>query len=332
MKPRIPPALALLILAPIFGEVVSGSTRLNEFFNPVTFISELMLYGCGAIIVRELVVRWKKGWLAMLLLGMAYGIYEEGLVVQSFFDPTWKDLGVLATYGRTIGVNWVWTEHLIIFHALISISASITFVEILYPAQRFDSWVKSRFWWIVNWAAFITVLFLWKILIRYDSGIWQIISVLTILLLAIFARVFPDRILIPLNKPCPRPARFWWAGFLGYFVQFFLIYSISSSGTIPFPILMLLILLFDAFVLWLILRWNGNGASWDDRHRLALLSGALCFFLIFFLITSNGKYPIWYFSNPLFLMLLWLVSRKVNRRVLAEESSIPLQAEAKSLL
>ncbi len=324
MKLRIPPALALLIVAPVFGEVVSGSTRLNEFFNPVTFITEVMLYGCGAIIVRELVVRWKKGWLAMLLLGMAYGIYEEGLLVQSFFDPTWKDLGVLATYGRAAGVNWVWTEHLIIFHALISISASITFVEILYPGQRFDSWVKSRVWWIVNWAAFIAVLFLWKMLIKYNSGIWQIVSTLTILLLATFARLFPDRILPPLNKTAPRPARFWWAGFLGYLIQFFLIYSISSSGGLPFPILMSLILLFDAFVLWLLLRWNGNGASWDDRHRLALLSGALCFFLIFLPLTSNGKYPISYFSSPLFLILLWLASRKVNQRVLGEQSAAPL--------
>jgi len=324
MKLRIPPALALWIIAPVFGEVISGSTRLNDFFNPLTLITEAMLYGCGAVLVRELVVRWKKGRLAMLLLGMAYGIYEEGMVVQSFFDPTWHDLGVLATYGRAAGVNWIWTEHLIVFHALISISASITFVEILYSSQRGDSWVKSRFLWIANWIAFLAVLLLWKLFIKYDSGAWQLVCILTIFLLAVLARVFPDRVLPPVIKSTPRPARFWWTGFLAYFAQFLLIYGFSSKGNIPFPLLMLLVFLLDIFVLWLVLRWNGNGSSWDDRHRLALINGALCFFLIFGPLTTNGKYPIMYLSSPLFLILIWLVYRRVDKRVVVQQTSTAL--------
>jgi len=323
MKLRIPPALALWIAAPVFGEVFSGSTRLNEFFNPFTFVTEAMLYGCGAILVRELVVRWKKGWLAMLLLGMAYGIYEEGMVVQSLFDPTWHDLGVLATYGRAAGVNWVWAEHLTIFHALISISASITFVEILYSSQRGDLWVRSRSWWMVNWLAFLTVLLLWKLDIKYDSGAWQLVCVLTIILLAGLARILPGRILPPMHKPVPRPARFWWAGFLAYFAQLLLIYVFSSKGTLPFPALMLLVFLFDIFVLWLVSRWNGNGVSWDDRHRLALINGALCFFLIFGPLATNGKYPIMYFSSPLLLILMWLVYIWVARRIAVQPTSAP---------
>ena len=80
---KIPPALILLVTAPVFGELFSASSPFNEFINPVTFITLALLYGCGAIIVRELLVRWRKGWLSLLLLGCAYGIYEEGLLVQS---------------------------------------------------------------------------------------------------------------------------------------------------------------------------------------------------------------------------------------------------------
>jgi len=96
------------------------------------------LFNRAFFICRELVIRWNKGWTSLLMLGFAYGIYEEGLLVQSFFDPTWQDLGVLATYGRVAGVNWVWTEHLTIFHALISICASVAFVEILFPDRRHE--------------------------------------------------------------------------------------------------------------------------------------------------------------------------------------------------
>ena len=158
------PALTLFIIAPIFGELFSGSSPLNEFINPLSFIILAMLYGCGAILVREFTIRWSKGWSSLLLLGFAYGIFEEGLMVRSFFDPNWMDLGNLGIYGRYAGVNWVWSYHLTIFHALVSIAASIVFVEILYPDCRKQSWVPSRKWQIgqcgpaaVNPAAWKTI-------------------------------------------------------------------------------------------------------------------------------------------------------------------------------
>lgn len=58
------------------------------------------LYGSGVLLVRDYARRWNKGWRSILLLGAAYGIIEEGIPVRSFFSPTWKDLGTLATYGH----------------------------------------------------------------------------------------------------------------------------------------------------------------------------------------------------------------------------------------
>lgn len=104
-KKRIQPALALWLIAPIFGEILSGSTPLNEYISPVTSLILGMLYGSGAILIREMIRHWQKGWPNLLLLGMAYGIYEEGFVVRSFFDPDWMDLDILGVYGRAIGVN-----------------------------------------------------------------------------------------------------------------------------------------------------------------------------------------------------------------------------------
>ena len=60
MKRRFPPALVLFLIAPIFGELFSGSSLLTEYINPVTFLMLSLLYGCGAIIVHELVIRWEK--------------------------------------------------------------------------------------------------------------------------------------------------------------------------------------------------------------------------------------------------------------------------------
>ncbi|RJS77070.1 hypothetical protein CW667_04190, partial [Candidatus Bathyarchaeota archaeon] len=137
-KPKIPPALVLFFLAPAIGELLSGSSPPLEFFNPLTLLFLASLYGGGAIVVRELKVRWKKDFRTVLLLGAAYGILEEGLLVKSFFDPYWMDLGILGVYGRWLEVNWVWTEMLIIYHAVFSISIPIILVELAYPERKFE--------------------------------------------------------------------------------------------------------------------------------------------------------------------------------------------------
>ena len=93
------PGFVLFFLAPMVGELLSGSSPPVEFFNPFGLALLSLLYGGGAIIARELMRRWGKGWGALLLLGAAYGIVEEGLMVKSFFDPNWVDLGALGHYG-----------------------------------------------------------------------------------------------------------------------------------------------------------------------------------------------------------------------------------------
>jgi hypothetical protein len=307
---KIPPALVLFVIAPVFGELFSGSSPLNEFVNPVTFLTLALLYGCGAILVRELVIRWRKGWLSLLLLGMAYGIYEEGIMVQSFFDPTWMDLGNMAIYGRAAGVNWVWAEHLTLFHALISIAASVVFVEIFYPERRHERWVTTRLWWVLNWVGLVGIYLLWELLTDYEPGLWwRLASWLAVFALVALARLAPSTPLPPVGHAAARPWRFWLVGFLGLFGHFVIVYNGADNGWYPFLLAMLLLILWYLLLLWLILRWSGNGCAWDDRHRIALVNGALSLLLVFGPLAVGDRYPVMYWSHPLFLLLLWLAGR-----------------------
>ncbi len=314
-KRRIHPALALWLIAPIFGELFSGSLPLNEYLSPLSILTMGMLYGSGSILIREIVIRWHKGWKSLLLLGMAYGIYEEGLVVRSFFDPNWMDLDNLGVYGRVAGVNWVWSEHLIIFHALISITASIVFVEILYSDRRSESWVGVRglMWNIIAFAAMLPI---GSLLNPYNTpDVWLGFSWLVIILLVLAAWRVPTTMKVKHSGKMPRPRRFWWSGFVVTFLHFFIVYFTAEKNFPLFMISMLIIALIDISFLLLVLRWNGNGSHWDDRHRLALICGSLSFFLILGPLTTNGQYPVMYFSNPVFLALLWWIYSRVNRRV-----------------
>ena len=85
---RIGPVTVLLLLSPFVAEILSGASfpLLPVVFPPFMFL-DLGLYGCGAVLIREAVVRWGRGWPSILALGVAFAFLEEGLVVASFTDP-----------------------------------------------------------------------------------------------------------------------------------------------------------------------------------------------------------------------------------------------------
>src|SRR6516162_6523500 len=113
-------ALVLLLFLPSYcGELLSGSSPPNEYFQPLTLLSHVSLYGGGTLLIRELTVRWHLRW-SQIFLALAYGVLEEGLCCKSFFDPTWKDLGGLANYANFGGVQWAWALLLITFQMTIS--------------------------------------------------------------------------------------------------------------------------------------------------------------------------------------------------------------------
>jgi hypothetical protein len=141
MKKYLAPGLFLLLLAPVLGELVSGHQTLWEFINPLNFLILSLPYGFGAIICRELRVRWGKGWLSLVLLGTAFGIYEEALVARSFWDPVWSELGALQIYSHWKGVNWLFAEMMVHFHITISILSSVLLSELVYPERRNEAWL-----------------------------------------------------------------------------------------------------------------------------------------------------------------------------------------------
>jgi hypothetical protein len=143
------PFLLLLVLTPGIPEYLTGSSSATAIvLNPAGFVLQLglnaALYTAGALLIREAVVRWKKGWASVLLLGAAYGIVEEGLAVHTFFEAGGSPVGILGSYGRLFGVNWVWVSGLTVFHAVYSIALPILILGLVYPETNGRSLVGTR--------------------------------------------------------------------------------------------------------------------------------------------------------------------------------------------
>ena len=184
---RLCPVISLLLLAPLTGELLSGSSPPAEYFQPFTFILLTALYGCGALLVREIARRWRLDLRGIFLLGMAYGIYEEGVLVQSFFNPAWMDLGILGEYGRWLGVNWIWSIALTLFHASISISVPILLVELIFPAHKDALWLGKR-GMVICAIILLDLLPLMPFLVAYHSLGGIMASLASMAILAFFAK------------------------------------------------------------------------------------------------------------------------------------------------
>jgi len=278
---RTYPALVLLFLSPVIGELLSGSAPPAEFFQPLGFIMLTVLYGGGAILVRELVFRWGKGWPGLLALAVAYGVAEEGLMCKSFFDPGWMDLGPLAEYGRWLGVNWVWAFELTIYHAAFSIVIPIALVNLLFPSRRHSRWMPSWGLWMLLALWILNGVMIFYQISEYRPPAGHLyITLAATAGLCILAWRLPRRGLSP--KPNPRhacrPGLLLALGLAGTAMLFVLVWLLPRTGIHPAFVILAMVLL-AAFVGWIVPAL-ATRPGFSDKHRLALVSGALGFFIL----------------------------------------------------
>jgi len=124
------PVLALLLLAPLVGEYLLGNTPVTELGSLPLY---LPLYGCGALLIREMTRRTGRGWPTMLLLGAAYGLWEEGPVDQMLWNPQYGGFDFGLTYAGThvplLGTSVALLQDVVSMHMIWSISVPIALVE-----------------------------------------------------------------------------------------------------------------------------------------------------------------------------------------------------------
>ncbi|MBF6590303.1 MAG: hypothetical protein IVW57_07200, partial [Ktedonobacterales bacterium] len=306
-----PAVLALYFLAPLTAEVLTNSTPILVFLtNPVGFLYQPALYGSGAILVREAARRRGLGWSRIVLLGAAYGILEEGLIVTSWFNPFWPDVCNRAThppsglcdYSRIAQTNLIWALSLTAYHAIFSIAIPILLVETIFPRRAALPWLRRR--GLIGFSVLLGLVWLSGAalfgfafsraqgythppLVPYLAAVALAATLIWLGLRRPRAKALtatevpsPPGALTP---PARKPPRLWGLRVLGFVVMFgyFAVPALLQASKVPFPITLAVIAALLALLAWRIARWSRR-PGWNTRHHIALAAGALSFFILVF--------------------------------------------------
>jgi hypothetical protein len=294
MKRHILPALLLFCLAPCCAELLSGSTPLMQMLNPVSFLLDFGLYGGGVLLFREILIRWKKGFLGVLFLGMAYGIIEEGIALMSFYNPQWSGMGADANYGWWGGVGWVWVTHLVIYHVVFSTAIPIVLAHLVFPEVRSEPWL-GRGGLALTGIIYLCAILASNLFVRFALHFSPpILPYLATWMAVIFMLLsaYWIRPLLPMptleSKSLPHPIFYFLAAFLLTVALFFCGWVLPSANITP-AILTALSMLCLASVGT---AWIGNsvqhGAVFTDARKFMTAAGGL-FFLILITFIEEAR-------------------------------------------
>ena len=278
------PALTLCVLAPVIAEVLSGATRVSYL---VALLPEIMVWGCGALLARELALRWRAGWSSLLLLGLALAVAEEFIIQQTSIAPLpW--IGLAPAYGRLWGVNWIYLLYMLGYESVWVVLIPVQLTRLLYRDRREQPWIGKRGMFIsgitfllgsyVAWFAWTqqarTVVFHAA---KYTPPPGLIAAgLVAIALLVVAAWACRNADASRVIRRAPRPWQIavgvftlglpWWTLIALIFIP---------NVLVPPPIAFAGGVLWGAFACALLRRWS-SGAGWSDLHRWsAVFAGIL---------------------------------------------------------
>ena len=140
-RPRFAgPIWTLLLLSPFIAEVLSGSTRTSVLF---AYVPEVMVWGVGALLARELVRRWRAGGVSLLSLGLALSVAEEFIIQQTSLAPL-PFPGSHPEYGRLWGINLVYFLFMLGYESVWVVVVPVQVTELFFPDRGESPWLLRR--------------------------------------------------------------------------------------------------------------------------------------------------------------------------------------------
>jgi hypothetical protein len=298
--------ITLLVFAAILPESIEtfNTTPLRIVSDPLTLPFLMAFYGSADLLVRELLRRRPLRWSAMLLLGIAFGFVNEGIIANTWYSVT------PTGYAMIHGVDWAWAVALTLFHMVFSVVVPIIFVELLFPR------IADRLWLGRKGLVAFTLLFLLISslgLFAPKYSVYKPPVVLATVALVVAA------LLLPRARPrrlrdaaAPHLWTLHLAGFAGFLLFFLVIYLIpdklSHPGADPGGIELVAIgadLALFFVCLAVVRRWTGR-SGWGRRQTFALLAGVIALSVPLSLLNQDARAGFSFaLTLPCLALLIW---------------------------
>jgi hypothetical protein len=275
--------MTLVVLSPVIGEVLSGATRLSYIF---VLVPEIMVWGCGTLVIRDLVRRWRGGWTSVLVLGLGLSVAEEFIIQQTSIAPL-PFLGSSPGYGRLLGVNWPYFAFMLAYEAIWIVLVPIQVTELVFPEHRHEPWLRGRGLAVSSGVFLVGSVVAWYLWTRnarpnvfhvpvyHPPAPTVLLGALAIVLLAAAAQAVRSWGRTPSPRTPPPP---WVAALAALALGFpwYLLMAVVFAPRLEMPlwIPMAGACVWATAAFLLIGRWTGS-SGWHDGHRWALCFGAL---------------------------------------------------------
>jgi hypothetical protein len=279
---RLVPAFGLLLLAPVCAEYLYGYD--DSTGNPAALAGNLVLfaplYGGAALIIREVTRRTGRGWPTMLLLGLAFGIVQAGLIDHSMFNPSYRDIDYWdelwnPTFVPALALSLNPALAFTTGHMIWSIAVPIAIIESLAPGQRTTPWLgRLGLGTTVAGFGLAAWVVLWWHLESEDfvPTAGQLIGAAAVVAALVVAAFWsPVRSRPADERPTANP---WLVGAVAFAI---LVLPTAVEFTLSFmdewPGFAVNVARLGALLL-LVVWWSAR-AGWGPLHQLALAGGAL---------------------------------------------------------
>jgi hypothetical protein len=266
---RIAPALGLFFLSPLVAEFLLGNIAIDALWV-VLFVAPL--YGGGAILIREVARRARRGWPTVMLLALAYAVIEEGLITQSLFNPSYFGFDLIGpTHIPLFGIGAWWSLYVLTIHTVWSIAVPIALVETFVSDRATTPWL-GKFGLSIVGGLFVLGAVLNFSTTRaqehFLASTPQLVGTSVLILAVIVAAfAFGRRSRSHVDRVAPNP---WSVGSASLVAS-----SLFTLGLyLPSWLTVGTWLALFAGVAVLIARWSRR-ARWGASHQLALAGGAL---------------------------------------------------------
>lgn len=320
--------LFCLIACLIPETIVTSATSVTEIIRaPFNLVFLAVFYGTADLVIREAIVRRRIGLAGKLLLGVAFGFFNEGVAAGTWYSAPEKGYIFLGAW------NWGWAVSLTIFHIFVSVLASIYLFDSIMPSWANTSLLRRR--GIIIASASFLLLCLAVALGAPHNRLERLIVYLAALALIGLAFAWPRSRAAATpaattSRPIPGLWRLRLLGFLALALYAIIIYAVPALLAEPFgaasPLPALLgnatLLALSMWGVALVVGWSRR-TGWSSRRQLALITGAIVCGALITVIADNLEPLV---TAPFILLLVILAWRDRRAERQATHAALPTLA------